>query len=385
MTDSSNSDVAPMNKIIKVCHFSSVHKDSDVRIYSKECLALAAAGYDTTLIACDGRQYSDLVRLIKIKEEGGRLKRMLLRSFRVYRAAVSTKADIYHFHDPELLPYGLILKLTTRAKTVYDSHECYPEDIRNKEWLPRPIRVPVARAYEWLEDLAVKHLDLVVAATPYIHKRFERIAKRVVTVNNYPKLGEFTPQGLDTPDSTRDGVCYVGAISEIRGILPFLDALDHTDPRVKVYIAGSFANEAIRHVVYSHPNWCRVEYFGQVSRAQIRDIYQRSFAGIVNFLRAPNHEFSQPNKLFEYMAAGLPVVASDFPLWKDIVEPTACGLTVVPDSAAAIANAINLLHRDRTTAHAMGRSGASAIATQYSWEQESIKLVNAYREMSVSQ
>lgn len=372
-----------MHKIIKVCHFSSVHKDNDVRVYSKECLTLAAAGFDTTLIACDGQQASDQVKLIKIKEKGGRLQRIFLRAFRVYRAALSTKADIFHFHDPELLPYGLIIKLTTRAKTIYDSHECYPEDIRNKEWLPRVLRVPIAKAYQLLEDLAVRRLDLVVAATPYIHKRFDHVARRVVTVNNYPKLDEFSTD--DDPlsaDPSRDGICYVGAISEIRGILPFLDSLSCTDPRVKVYIAGSFANDAIMKLSFAHPNWSRVHYYGQVSRLQIRNIYNRSFAGIVNFLRAPNHESSQPNKLFEYMAAGIPVIASDFPLWKEIIDPSSCGLTVDPDSPLAIANAINLLFKDRALAQAMGRSGSNAIATQYSWEKEGIKLINAYLEIS---
>jgi glycosyltransferase involved in cell wall biosynthesis len=381
MTDKSKITPICMKKIIKVCHFSSVHKDNDVRVFSKECLTLATAGYDTTLIACDSQQDSDQVRLIKIKDQGGRLRRIFFRSFRVYRAALSTKADIFHFHDPELLPYGLLIKLTTRAKTVYDSHECYPEDIRNKEWLPRPIRVPVARAYQLLEDLAVRRLDLVVAATPYIHKRFERIARRVVTVNNYPKREEFAIEASSDTASIRDGVCYVGAISEIRGILPFLDSLSYTQPSIKVYIAGSFANDAIKEAAFSHPNWRRVEYYGQVSRSQIRQIYKRSFAGIVNFLRAPNHEYSQPNKLFEYMAAGIPVIASDFALWKQIVEPTPCGITVQPDSALALANAINLLYEDRALAHAMGRSGVHAIATQYSWEQEGIKLINAYREI----
>lgn len=373
-----------MTMISRVCHFSSVHKDNDVRVFAKECVSLAAAGFDVTLIACDGHQASDQVNLIKINDQGGRLKRIFVRAFRVYRAALATKADIFHFHDPELLPYGLIIKLTSRAKIVYDSHECYPEDIRNKEWLPRAIRAPVARAYRLLEDFTVGRLDLVVAATPYIHKRFERVAKNVVTVNNYPRLDEFSVDASAGMAVGRNGVCYVGAISEIRGILPFLDSLSQVDPSVKVYIAGTFATESIRHAVFSHPNWSRVDYYGQVSRAQILEIYNRSFAGIVNFLHAPNHEFSQPNKLFEYMAAGIPVIASDFPLWKEIIEPSSCGLTVDPESPVAIATAINLLHQDRALAQGMGRSGSNAIATQYSWEQESVKLINAYLEMSSS-
>lgn len=373
-----------MIKKYKVCHFSSVHKDNDIRVYAKECLTLAGAGYDTTLIACDGQQTSESVHLIKVKEEGGRFKRIFLRAYDVYRTARNVKADIYHFHDPELLPYGLIIKIITRAKVIYDSHECYPEDLQNKEWLPKYLRMPVAKIYKFIEDLGARNFDMVVAATPYIYKRFEGVAKKIVTVNNYPRLQEFGSESDAKPSIKRDGVCYVGAISEIRGILPFLDSLVNVDPDVKVYVAGTFATENIKKLVFTHPNWVRVEYSGQVGRAEIRNIYEKSFAGIVNFLRAPNHEFSQPNKLFEYMAAGMPVIASDFQLWKDIIEPTACGITVKPDSASEIANAINTLYTDEKLAKTMGRAGREAIVAKYSWEREGVVLVNAYNELTAA-
>jgi glycosyltransferase involved in cell wall biosynthesis len=373
-----------MNKKYKVCHFSSVHKDNDIRVYAKECLTLAGAGYDTTLIACDGQQTSEYVKLIKIKEGGGRFKRIFLRAYEVYRIARNAKADIYHFHDPELLPYGFLIKMTTHAKVIYDSHECYPEDLQNKEWLPKYLRIPVAKIYKFIEDIGVRKFDMVVAATPYIHKRFEGIAKKIITVNNYPKLQEFRSESDTNPSIKRDGVCYVGAISEIRGILPFLDSLANVNPDVKVYVAGTFATENIKKLVFAHSNWARVEYSGQVNRMEIRNIYEKSFAGIVNFLRAPNHEFSQPNKLFEYMAAGMPVIASDFQLWKDIIEPTACGITVKPDSASEIANAITALYVDKKLAESMGQAGRKAISDKYSWEREGVVLVDAYNELTAA-
>lgn len=373
-----------MVKKNKVCHFSSVHKDNDIRVYAKECVTLAGAGYETTLIACDGQQTSESVRLIKIKEAGGRFKRIFLRAYDVYRMARDVKADIYHFHDPELLPYGLIIKMTTRAKVIYDSHECYPEDLQNKEWLPRFLRVPVAKIYKFIEDIGASKFDMVVAATPYIEKRFEGIAKKTITVNNYPRLQEFEAEDDKNQGIKRDGVCYVGAISEIRGILPFLDSLTSVEPDVKVYVAGTFATEQIKRLAFAHPNWSRVDYFGQVNRVQIGSIYKKSFAGIVNFLKAPNHEFSQPNKLFEYMAAGIPVIASDFQLWKDIIEPSVCGITVKPDSASEIANAINTLYAHKTLADSMGQAGRDAIVAKYSWEREGVVLVDAYNELATA-
>ena len=206
------------------------------------------------MIACDGQQTSESVHLIKVKEEGGRFKRIFLRAYDVYRMARNVKADIYHFHDPELLPYGLIIKITTRAKVIYDSHECYPEDLQNKEWLPKYLRMPVAKIYKFIEDIGARNFDMVVAATPYIHKRFEGVAKKIVTVNNYPRLQEFETKSDTNTSITRVGVCYVGAISEIRGILPFLDSLTNVEPAVKVYVAGTFATAHIKKLVFAHPN-----------------------------------------------------------------------------------------------------------------------------------
>lgn len=364
----------------KVCHFSSVHKTNDIRVFMKECTTLAAAGYQTVLIACHSGVDGGGVVVRNVPEEGGRLGRILLRAFRVYRMALAERADVYHFHDPELLPYGLLLKLRTRAKVVYDSHECYPEDLLNKEWLPKWLRHPLAKLFERFEDFVSRRLDAVVAATPHIARRFQGIAKHVATVNNYPRAEEFS--GSDrTGGAKRDGICYVGAISFIRGVIPFLDALDAVPDEVKIYIAGTFANLDVELAATGHKNWGRVIFYGQVDRQTIREIYGKSFAGIVNFLPAPNHEYSQPNKLFEYMAAGIPVVASNFRLWQDMILPTNCGFVVDPASPKEIAEAINSLASNPRRVSDMAENGKKAIKSRFSWDYEAHELLKLYSEI----
>lgn len=202
--------------------------------------------------------------------------------------SINAKADTYHSMI-ELLPYGLIIKITTHSKVIYDSHECCPYDLQNKEWMPKYFQMPVAKIYKFIENIGARNFDMVAAATSYIHKRFEGVAKKIITVNNYPKLQEFGSE-LDTkPGIKRDCVCHVNAISEIRVFLPFLNSLANVDPGAKVYIAGIFATENIKKLVFIHPNWVRVEYTGQVGRQEIRNIYEKLFAGIINFLRALNH------------------------------------------------------------------------------------------------
>lgn len=330
---------------MKVCHFSSVHKVNDIRVFHKKCKTLASAGYDVTLIACAAKVEAGGVDVVQLNSEGGRLKRMLLGAFRAYKAAESKNADIYHFHDPELLPYGFLLKKKTGAKVVYDSHECYPDDILTKEWIPLFLRKVISVSFERIENFFAKRLDAVVAATPHIEKRFKGIAKRTVTINNYPLKEEFLVD-VNEESVPKDGVCYVGAISHVRGILSLMDALDFVDKDIKFYLAGTFASPDIEAAVKSHRNWGRVTYYGQIGRKEISGIYRKSFAGIVNFLPSPNHVFSQPNKLFEYMSAGMPVVCSNFDLWRTVVEAGECGICVDPSDPKEIGEAINRIHQN---------------------------------------
>lgn len=358
-----------------------MHRADDVRVFHKECTSLAEAGFKITLIACKGRVSGPCeVQVVTLPEMGSRIRRMLVRSYLAYRSARNILADVYHFHDPELLPYGLLLKVRTGARVVYDSHECYPEDIRTKEWLPVWLRGAVSWAFKLLEDFVSRRLDLVVAATPHIEERFKGIARSTLTINNYPRLKEFDGAAGDL-FGVRDGVCYVGSISIVRGFMPFLDSLDKVPQDVAAYVAGPFSGPEVERLARQHRNWSRVTYFGTVARDEVAKIYNRSFAGIVNFLPAPNHLFSQPNKLFEYMAAGIPVICSNFDLWRDIVDVGGCGICVDPASADEIAEAINRLLFDVGLREKMAFQGRTAITTKFSWEFEAEKLVDAYRAL----
>lgn len=364
----------------KVCHFSSVHRLNDIRVFHKECRTLAAGPYDVSLVACPADTPAGSgVSIIPLHATGGRLRRMVARARQAYRMARSQKADVYHFHDPELLPYGLLLKKLTGAKVIYDSHECYPDDILTKEWIPLPLRKIVSVTFRVLEDFVVKRLDLVVTATPHIEERFKLVARRTVTINNYPLLQEFVP--ATNVEATKDGFCYVGAISMVRGVLPLMDALEYVDPDVRFYLAGTFAGADIEAAVKSHRYWHRVTYLGQVSRKEISEIYGKSFAGIVNFLPAPNHIFSQPNKLFEYMSAGIPVICSDFELWRQVVDAGKAGICVNPGSARQIADAINSIHRDSALWETCSRNGRRLIEEKYSWDREGQRLLASYKEV----
>jgi len=364
---------------MQVCHFSSVHKVNDIRVFRKQCTTLAQGGHDVTLIACPAKVDGGPVRIVPVKPPKNRIARMLFHSYRVYGLARRENADIYHFHDPELLPYALLLKLQGR-RVIYDSHECLVEDLVTKEWIPQLLRRPMAYVLEQIENFVGARLSAIVAATPHIARRFQPVNAATAAIINYPLSTEFDHQHKDEAIE-RDGVCYVGAISFIRGIMPLLDSLDATDGKTRFRLAGLLADESVERACRNHRNWSRVEFHGQTDRQGVADIYRRSFAGIVNFLPAPNHIHSQPNKLFEYMSAGIPVICSDFALWKSVIEDGECGLCVDPASSEALAAAINILATDESICTRFSRNGRRLIEQNFTWEREGEKLLELYGKL----
>jgi glycosyltransferase involved in cell wall biosynthesis len=361
----------------RVAHLTSAHPSDDVRIFSKECRTLAAAGYEVHLIAPGSEEgVQDGVRTHGIAARAGRdrLARMTSTVSAVHRRAQALAADLYHFHDPELMPAGLRLA-RSGAAVVYDSHEDLAATVLDKAWIHQRLRRPTARLVAKLEPAAANRLAAVVAATPVIAERFSRCSCQVITVNNFPELREF--QGVQRRSPPAElAVCYVGAITPIRGIEVMVDAIAQTDARL--LLAGSVESAAFGERVRALPGWSRVEYLGKVDRAGVGEIFERASAGIVLLKPTANYLRSHPTKMFEYMSAGLPVIASDFPLWREIVTQANCGICIDPTSPAALADAISWLIAHPDEAREMGENGRRAVGTTYNWQREGERLVALY-------
>src|SRR6266496_4559756 len=174
-----------------IVHFTSVHQANDTRIYYKECKALASDGHKVSLIVSDTPPILDKsVNIISVNYKAkNRLARMLVTSFKIYHECLKWNASVYHFHDPELITIGLLLKLKGR-RVVYDVHEDVPKDILDKMWVPQKLRYAISKVFEKFENFAAKRFSYIIAATPSIKERFERIGCKVTVVNNYPILNE---------------------------------------------------------------------------------------------------------------------------------------------------------------------------------------------------
>ncbi|MFY9732557.1 MAG: glycosyltransferase family 4 protein [Candidatus Acidiferrales bacterium] len=365
----------------RVCLLTSVHGPFDVRIFHKEAQSLARKGYSVTIVAPHSEDTQrDGVEIKAVPVPRTRSERMSLTLWRVFRSALSTNASVFHFHDPELIPVGMLLKLLGK-RVVYDVHEDVPADILDKSWIAPSLRWPIARAAAWTETLAACRFDAIVAATPRIADSFPNI--KTLTVQNFPQVdvqldAETTPYGDREPL-----VSYLGGISELRGAWEMIEAMSLLSESVpaRLQLAGFFDPPQSQQKLASKPGWERVDFLGWLSPAEVRELLGRSCLGVVVFHPIENHIMSQPNKLFEYMSAGLPVVASDFPLWRSIIEEARCGILVDPINPAAIAEAIRWLLERPTEAESMGLRGREAVRRIYNWENEEQKLVELYAQL----
>ena len=364
----------------RIVHLTTVHPRDDTRIFYKECVSLARAGYDVVQVVGDGRG-DEVVNGVRIVDIGvppiGRIARMRRQPRRAWDTVLSLRPALVHFHDPELLPLGV--KLARHGiVAVYDAHEDVPRQVLTKQWVPLRCRKPLSWVFERYENALVRQVSAVVAATPHIAERFAALARRTVLVGNFPILDELAPPASSVP--REHAVCYVGSITRTRGAFEMVRALPQA-PGVRLLLCGKFEDAALEAELRALPGWDQVDYLGQVGREQVRDVMARASAGLVTLLPMPSYLDSLPIKMFEYMSAGLPVIASDFPLWGALLEESGAGRCVDPNDPSAIARSIQELLDDPVAARAMGERGRAAVLSRYQWRFEEPKLHALYREL----
>lgn len=383
-------EILSVFEAMRVVHISTIHKALDVRIFVKECRTLAAAGYDVHLVVSTppAKQLDSVIfHPVKIATSSHRLQRVskrLVNTYRAYREAVSLKAAVYHFHDPELIPVGILLKLTG-AKVVYDAHEDYP-----RQAFSPSLDQPLWSSFEslvWtiLEGAATFVLDAFICAPPTLPKRFPK--RKTISVYNFPLLEEFQDLQLaHTRSDYRDrpnNVVYVGGIFATRGIREMVRAIELLPEPLgaKLVLLGEFWPPELKVEIEQMPGWKRVEFLGWQTREGVVHNLLDARAGLVLLHPRPSYVDNYPVKLFEYMAAGLPVIASDFPFWREIVEGAGCGLLANPLDPEAIAEAIQYLLEHPSEAESMGKRGREAVLSRYNWDTEANKLLELYRRL----
>ncbi len=367
-----------MSKKPRVCHLSSVHPALDTRIFYKECVTLVEAGYDVTLVArTESREEKNGVRIVPFPEYAGRYRRVLFAPFKMFSLAVKQSAEVYHFHDPELIITGVLLRLRGK-KVVYDVHENVAKQILNKTWMGgRLLRKFASLFFRIIERCEVFFFHGVVAATPDIGKSFP--SKKVTLVRNFSSLQLMDGVSPAASAGTVPTVIYAGVLTRIRGIGHAVEAMEFVENDCELLLAGKWEGEDFREECERRDGWRKVRYLGVLPLYDAYAVMKASDIGIVNFLPDQNHFRSLPNKAFEYMACSLPLIMSEFPYWKETFGD--CALFADPLEPKDVARQIDRLIQNHDLRMGLGRAGRTLIRSEWSWESEKGKLLGLYRNL----
>lgn len=361
---------------VKVVHISSAHPANDNRVHLREAASLAAAGYDVTLVAVEvPMSIPETGVALDLLPARTRVKRIVGGSIDAVRRAVHAKAEIVHMHDPELIWSIPVLRAMGRT-VIYDAHEDLPAQVMGKHYLPMWARHFFALVSRGLLKVAGT-ASLVIAATDKIAERFPE--DRTVVVKNYPRLRADEPQ--DDVIARPRAWAYVGAMSSERGCIPMIASLAEGSGTWRAAIAGAPSPVSFLDQMRSTPGWDKVDFHGQVSPDTARDLLNTCQAGMVVLERNEAFLDSLPTKMFEYFAAGIPVVASDFPLWRSIIEHYDCGVLVDETDPVDIARGLDELARSPERLAELSANARTA-AQELNWDAEERRLVEAYDRLN---
>jgi len=364
---------------IRVCHLTSVHSPFDVRIFYKQCRSLAKAGYDVVLIAPHPRNEKvEGITVVPFAKRKNRLARILASPGSMFRLALKQKASLYHFHDPELIFTGVLLKVLGK-KVIYDIHEDNVAFTRQKTYLPPLLGYIASWMVSWVERLARSLFQIVVAET-YYKERFPS----GIAILNHPLLRE-VQSSEKRRIAQRDSLLYVGTSLEDRGAFIYPKILNYIHD-IDMYIVGHCDGILAEEMKKIPDDKDRLHFIGEgefVDPLVVNTYYDRYrwLAGLAIFPPTTFNMKKELTKLFEYMSAGIPIICSDFPVWRALIEKTETGILVDPARMETIVAGIEFLRANPLEAERMRKNGMKAVRDTYNWALQETKLLGLYSRL----
>lgn len=365
---------------MKVVHVGFNHRSNDIRIFYKECMSLNNHGHEVFYVTSDKNAGTvnvnqDIKVTVIPLHKTNRLKRFWKFCNELKKTLCLLDADVYHFHEDMLLPVLLYMKRRGK-RVIYDVHEDYPPPFFRRRF-GKFLGDMLAGLFGAYEELCMKRADCVIAATQHIEQRCKKITPKVSLVANYPLFHDRS--GINTPFVKREKiVCYTGGLAEINGIFQMTEAMEQIHGIL--YLAGNLS-ENLKNELVKYSGWNKVKELGYISQEEVQNVLSKSRVGFVVYMPSSGTIAALPNKMFEYMEAGLPIVVSNFPLWKEIIEKNQCGICVAPDNPTEIANAVNHILENPKLAEKMGENGKKAVREKYNWQTEEKKLLRVYEKL----
>lgn len=372
----------------KLVHVGYAHLYNDVRILRKECSSLAQAGYNVLYITSDKNGFADVdrfnnveIRIIRLIDK--RFLRLIHYFMDLKHALLKEKADVYHIHEGILLPIASML--CRRGKTVvYDMHEDTSEDLgRYFDRFGKKIGQMARKLIERYERKTVNKCKGFIYVTPGF-AQMANVKVPSAMIPNYPLLGnENIDKSFEEYLACNRTVCFAGGIGIIWNHENVLSAMQSFDD-AKYLLAGA-CSPTYMESLKKNRGWRNVTYFGRISFERVQELYAGAAVGmalLAPMLGEKNKEGTLGNtKIFEFMQAGLPIVCTNFSLWKSIVDKYNCGIVVDPNNVEEIVSALKYLFEHPKEAYAMGQRAKGAIEEEYNWENEEIELKKLYKQL----
>ena len=369
------------NKVINVCHVTSAHSRYDGRIFLKQCSSLAKNNYNVTLLCCDtlDDEVKNNVNVVSIDKHFSSLRDRIFNSKRMLKKkCLEINADIYQFHDPDLLSLALYMKRKKKV-VIFDSHEDYPSLFLERQNIPFFLRKFLSSIYLLYEKHIFKKIDGVICVADYQLDRIKKINSNAVIITNYPIIDN----DFKKNKNVKNTLCFAGGVRADWNHDTVIKAIKDIDD-VKYIVAGSY-KESYLETLKSYKGFEKVEFLGKLDKKGVKDLYSNSNVGIALCSYRPNTCYKKGSlgntKIFEYMMYELPVIFTDFDVFKNILKEGKFGIAVNPYDSKEVEAMLRYLLDNPKIAKEMGSIGRKLVVEKYNWETQAKILIKFYNDV----
>lgn len=368
----------------KVCIIHKVNS-LDQRSFYKQGRSLSNGGYDVNIFGLFGSKKTiNGIKLVGFDAPKSRFNKFLLTNYKIFRKALREKADVYHFHDMDFIPWAILLKILSKSKIIYDIHEAYPEYMLLKTYIPKLLRKVISFFVYLTEHIAIKIFDAIIPNDNFVSKEFTH--KNNIVIFNFPTLDFFKNKNGIPWNNRKYELFYHGSLPEYH----FKAMMD---------IAEKLNSENIKNRwgIVTNDNSTIICAKQEIKKRKLDDNFDflpyTDYLNVFNYLITakigiiplpPYKKFMKniPLKMFEFMGCGLPIVLSDLPPSRQFIKGENCAIAVEPNNINEYANAIKLLLNNPEKAIEMGNNGKKLVFERYNWHSEEKKLIQLYNDLT---
>lgn len=369
-----------------ICILTTVHYWNDNRVYYKEVLSLKKLGYNVTYVAneCEGKIDPE-VRAINIKKDKNTIKR-ILGFFHAFNVVRKLDCKVVHFQDSELIPTGLLLKLFTKKKVIYDVHEDYPSQMLTKYYLPSYTRKPLYWLMSCLEWLSGKAFDAIIVADQAVYKHFP--SKKTTILFNYPSVSNLSEASKGLPEIVKEyDIIFPGTMAKFTAkmILDIIKCAKDRGVKLRCLIISHFKFEGgkdwVKQTAMEYGITDHLTLMDRIPPYDVPLYLSKTRIGLIPLPDTLKMRSNIPTKMFEYMYYKLPVITGELPPCGHFMNKDKFGYMVKWDSVEEYTDKILHLLNTPEELDKLGEKGHQLVLEKYNWETEERKLEEVYNKV----